>query len=243
VVHVAPPFRALHDLLWDFPRMRFTFIFAWRKAVRDIIERVDGDWKHVSGPVSAAMCHLKHIGVQWVAPFCIDIDGTRIQLLEVPPVHVYAVLRDHARVQLDIAFTRRIAQQRGWNSDAVLGRYANGVDWEFIRVLLRSPSVSLARKRALQVVAAGAFWSDERRWLAGYQPTPECSLCRDAVGDDAHFFRRGVRGSSTGYPLGANSGKAARHACRVRGPSLGSADGALPPPTPPQMETCPRDRA
>ncbi len=122
------------------------------------------------------------------APIRLTIDDTVIQLLEVPPLQVYAVLRDRARVQLDIAFIDRIAIQRGWNQAAVSERYCHGVDWEFIRAHLRSPALTPTKKRALQVLASGASWSDERRWLAGYQVTPECNLCHDAVGDDTHFF-------------------------------------------------------
>ncbi len=188
VLYVAPPFRAIHEMLWDFPRTRFHFIFAWRKAVREIVETDGSGWNRVAGPVSAAMCHLMSIKVRWEAPFRLTIDEDIVQLLEVPPSHVYAVLRDRARLMLDVAFIRRLAVQKGWERTSVDERYANGIDWDFVRVHLRSPALTPTKRRALQVLSAGAFWSDERRWLAGYQATPGCSICQDAVGDDAHYF-------------------------------------------------------
>ncbi len=69
VLHVAPTLKSLLSMLWDFPRSRAGFIFAWRRAVREVGQAVGGGWKAVAGPVGAAMCHLAQAGVAWPAPF------------------------------------------------------------------------------------------------------------------------------------------------------------------------------
>ncbi len=188
VTFVAPPFRAVHEYLWDFPRARFGFVNSWRMATREVIDAADGGWRCVKGPVTAAMNHLRDIGVGWPAPFRIVVDGHTIQILDVPPSHVYEVLRDAARRLLDSRLLERMARERAWDAAAVLRAYPDGIDWEFIRAQLRAPSLTPTRRRALQLVTAAAVWSDERRWLAGYADTPSCTTCFDKVGDDEHFY-------------------------------------------------------
>ncbi len=177
-------------MLWDFPGTRFLFIFAWRGAVRNIVEQQGNKWNSVGGPVAAAMCHLLPIGAKWPAPFRIDVgDGIEIDILKTPPRQVQAVLKDLARVHIDRALIKRPAARRMWDAPAVEARYANGIDWDYIRTTLMTPGLTATAKRALQVLTAGGFWSDERRWMHGYAPTPECTICHEAVGGDAHFFR------------------------------------------------------
>ncbi len=189
VLHAAPPLLAVAELLWDFPRMRHGFIYAWRAAVRATADAEEPVWDKANGPVIAAYCHVLQLGIKWVAPFRVDVgEGTIADILEVPPRQLYAVIQDRARVHIDKVFLRRIARQRGWNEDLVMQRYGNGVDWEYVRMVLNGPSITAKARRALEVVTAGAFWSDERRWLCNYTDTPGCTNCNEAVGDDAHFY-------------------------------------------------------
>ncbi len=185
--HPAPPLRALHELLWDFPQMRFTFVFAWRGAVRDFIDD-NRPWSKIRGPVGAAMCHLRRLGVQWVAPFRIVADTVPIDLLKVPPRQAYMFLQDVARVALDRQLVDRLAISRGWDRDSVAARYQKGIDWPMTRRILAAKNLQPTERRALQVAMAGGCWSDERRWLAGMTETPSCTLCNEEVGDEEHFF-------------------------------------------------------
>ncbi len=189
-VFAAPPFLSLLELLWDFPQTRFHLVLAWRGAHRDMDDVADSEaWKRVRGPVGAALCHLRQIDVRWDAPFRITFDGVTINILETSPRHTYAVLQDRARVQLDKAVITKLAERRGWNAESILPRYRLGIDWDFVRNLLRSPALTPTQRRGLQVLISGGFWSDERKWLNGYLNNPGCTVCGEAVGDDAHYFR------------------------------------------------------
>ncbi len=186
-VHPAPPLLYLLNLLFDFPRYRFNFVFAWRMATRDFVE-VEGQWKAIRGPVGAAMCHLRRLGASWPAPFRIVIGSVSIDICTTPPKQVYAYLRDSARVALDLQMLGNMITARAWDRSAVLERYKHGVDWDMMRRILASKSVSPVGRRALQIFMAGGFWSDERRWLSGLKEDPSCALCQEAVGDDEHFI-------------------------------------------------------
>ncbi len=186
-LHPAPPFRAISEALWDFPRLRFTFCFAWRRAVRDFVEN-EGTWTDIRGPVGAAFCHLRRIGAEWIAPFRISINDVIIDILVTPPKQVYAYLQDAARVSLDKAFVARMAADKGWNYQQVAERYKFGIDWAMVRAVLLSSSLRPTSRRALQVVQSGGFWSDERRWMNGLADNPECTTCHEAVGDEEHYF-------------------------------------------------------
>ncbi len=190
VLEVAPPLNCIAAMLWDFPGTRFAFVFAWRAAVRNIAEHSGNGWDKVNGPVAAAMCHLRQIGAKWTAPFRIQLEhDVQLDMLTLPPRQLYAVLQDRARVAIDRDLIRRLAVARAWDVDSVCRKYEDGIDWEYVRSVLLAPSLSAAARRALQVLTAGGFWSDERRWLNGYAPTPACATCNEAVGDDEHFFR------------------------------------------------------
>ncbi len=103
-------------------------------------------------------------------------------------MHVYEVLRDTVRRRLDCNLLERAGRERAWNIGAVQAAYADGIDWEYLRTQLRTPSLTPSRRRALQIVSAAAVWSDERRWLAGYAEEPTCTTCYEKVGDDEHFY-------------------------------------------------------
>ncbi len=85
IVYVAPTLRFVLAMLWDFPRTRFAFVYVWRRAVREIIEADKGGWQAVAGPVGAAMCHLKQIGVKWSAPSRLQWNDIVINILDTPP--------------------------------------------------------------------------------------------------------------------------------------------------------------
>ncbi len=91
-------------------------------------------------------------------------------------------------MSLDKAVLGRIAIDRGWDHDAILERYKFGIEWPMVRAVLRSKTFRPTARRALQVVQAGGFWSDERRWLCGLKEDPGCGTCQEAVGDDEHYF-------------------------------------------------------
>ncbi len=155
-IPAPPPFRAIIEALWDFPRLRFTFCFAWRRAVRDFVE-CKGAWTDIRGPVGAAFCHLRRIGVEWAAPFRISVDGVIIDVSATPPKQVYAYLQDAARVSLDKAFIARVAVDKGWNYQQIAENYKFGIDWPMVRAILSSSSLRPTSRRALQVVQAGGF--------------------------------------------------------------------------------------
>ncbi len=92
-------------------------------------------------------------------------------------------------MSLDKAAIGRIATERGWDHDAILKRYEHGIDWTMTRAVLRSLTTRPTARRALQVVQAGGFWSDERRWICQLKGDPSCETCQEAVGDDEHYFR------------------------------------------------------
>ncbi len=188
VLYPNPPLRALHDLLWDFPKARHSFVYAWRGAVR-MAEQCNGvPWKHINGPVSAATCHLLQLGATWPAPFRVKLGEHVVDLLTTPPLQLHALLQDRARVCLDTSMIQRLASQRAWNGHEVVHRYRYGIDWELIRSILEARTISPISKRALRVAITGSFWSDEKRWLAGYAADPGCTLCGEAVGDNDHFY-------------------------------------------------------
>ncbi len=187
VRHPAPPLLSLMNMLWDMPRTRFAYVYAWRQAVRDFVE--DGkDWKDIKGPVGAAMCHLRRVGVSWDAPFRVTINCNVIDFLVTPPKQVYAYLQHAARAATDRAMIQRLAEERGWHLGLVMERYKEGVDWQMLRAMMSSAAARPMEKRALQVASSGAFWSDERRWLNGLAPDPGCAVCGEAVGDASHFY-------------------------------------------------------
>ncbi len=185
VTYAAPSFVAVASMIWDLPRTRHHYIFAWRRAVRDIADTGAAQWDLINGPVSAAMCHLLRIGVRWVGPFAITWDINTINILDTSLLHVQALLRDRARVICDREMLQRLGGRRGWNKEQVDDRYRHGIDWECLRAHLRT--LKPVARKALQVAAAGGYWSDERRWLQGYAQSPECTSCNQAVGDDIHY--------------------------------------------------------
>ncbi len=85
VIHAAPSLKSILAMIWDFPRTRSGFVFAWRRAVREVKEGTENGWRAVAGPVGAAMCQLTQIGVNWPAPFRLQWEDITISILDLPP--------------------------------------------------------------------------------------------------------------------------------------------------------------
>ncbi len=66
--------------------------------------------------------------------------------------------------------------------------YAEGVEWESVRQLLREKDGALGprEKRALVVTACGGFWPEARRWRNGLRDSAECEACQHPYASDRH---------------------------------------------------------
>ncbi len=205
VLDPAPPLRQLLALLWDQPHSRQGFIECWN-ATSLVFARCGEAtaWKHIRGPISAAWAHLKRIDAQWTAPFTLRILSSDVDVLTTPPRQIYSILRAHARRHLDGMMIVRMLQDAAEeliDHDAVLSRYAEGIDWELLRTTLRNRRRDLTAHevRALEVVATGAFWPEARRWHAGMRGEGTCEACLTHTGTRRHRLQQcdGVVGHLT----------------------------------------------
>ncbi len=97
-------------------------------------------------------------------------------------------MRRHARQHLDLEMIRRIADDHGWDRDRIVDRYRHGVDWEFIRSVLRGKEGKLSGEErwAYELLLCGGFWPEDRRWRAGYMGHGTCAACSWEIGNIEH---------------------------------------------------------
>ncbi len=117
--------------------------------------------------------------------------------------------------------------------DAVLHQYAEGIDWELLRTVLRNRRRDLTAHevRALEVVATGAFWPEARRWRAGMRGEGTCEACLTHTGTRRHRLQQcdGVVGHLTWQQV---EGRIGREPSSVDDPGLAPlVIFALPPAT------------
>ncbi len=83
----------------------------------------------------------------------------------------------------------RMCEQQGWSRDDVLQAYPHGVDWQLLRdVVWKEADLSAAERHALLLVACDGYWTDERRWRAGYTGHGSCGVCLWETGSAGHSF-------------------------------------------------------
>ncbi len=147
-------------------------------------------WANVSGPVSAAYAHLEEIEAEWKTPFKVRILDRDVCLISTPPKQINKLLQEHARLHLDNKLIVKIAMSTGVDIDKVLHRYRHGIDWELIRCTLRNHDGDLEKLeiRGLEIITTLAYWSEERRWLAGMLGEASCRTCHSAIGNNPHHF-------------------------------------------------------
>ena len=141
--------------------------------------------------MSAAWAHLVAANMDWVSLFMVKSRGVDVQLLEFAPKRVYQFLAEHVRIRLDIELLDRHSEEFHVDTQTVLDRYAHGIDWESLRLLLdpkRSPLPPIQR-RALGLAATGALWDEHRKRLAGDLPSAPCLWCFSDTGTKEHRLR------------------------------------------------------
>ncbi len=189
VTHPNPPLMMISELLWDQPATRSVFMDAWRgcSKVRAHI-MPQHIWKNITGIVSAAWAHLDRVGAAWEKPFGIRLLDNVVNLLELPPAQLADILKAHARRYYDRQLIVTVANDEGLDVVSTLGRYQHGIDWGMIRSTISADNKQLdaGEKWAAELVCAGGFWSDEKRWRAGYLPTGSCRQCYQAIGTTSH---------------------------------------------------------
>ncbi len=188
VLYCAPPMQGVLSKVWDDVRARAVLVKMWLHARTDFTSSPAAThWKLVRGPVGAAMLHLWRAGCDWHKPFWIRALGQEIDLLKVPPLQVMSIIREQARITLDITLVKRLCTERGWDSEAVASKYCHGIDWDELRSALRRDSGLVpAESFALHVVACGGFWAEERKHAAGLRDDARCDACRNSIGSDLH---------------------------------------------------------
>ncbi len=188
VLKCNPPMEWVASKLWDEPRARAGLVKAWLKAREEVLDGDGGQkWVAMRGPFGAAMLHMARMGAAWHKPFWVRVLGREVSILDTPPLQLMELLKEHARLELDRKFLRRIGEARGWCLEQVLDRYAHGIDWDILRKELKGQSVlKESEKAALRIVAAGGFWAEDRKWRAGLRPTGTCDECLIDIGTDFH---------------------------------------------------------
>ena len=87
--------------VWDVPTCRAAFVRSWKAAKAD--SQLHGNkWQWVRGPVGAAWVSLHRVQAEWPSPFVVRLLGNDVNLLEVPPQQVKAIVQAHARRHLDL---------------------------------------------------------------------------------------------------------------------------------------------
>jgi hypothetical protein len=179
---------ALSDRIWEGRIPIAKFVAAWRHA-RECIEEHGSQWAWIRGPVGAAAAMLQRMGAKWKSPFVIGLLDNAVDLRRIPPLQLKEILRAHARRQLDRELIEKLVEVNSWQK-GTLGVYKHGIDWELLRNTLNGKVGGLApaARRALHVVAVGAFWPEERRWSLGVQGPGHgtCVACLEAIGNDVH---------------------------------------------------------
>ncbi len=134
------------------------------------------------------MAHLARVEAAWPRPFTIRALDEDINVLVTPPKQVMEILQTHARRYYDRTLIKRLCKENDWDEQAVTGRYAEGIEWETIRRMMRDSSgtVNAREKCALLNVVCGGFWPEERRWRHGLRSSPTCEACGMEVATPKH---------------------------------------------------------
>ncbi len=138
--------------------------------------------------VGAAMAHIRRLDAAWPTPFTMTFLGHEVDVLNTPPKQVEAIVRRHARRQLDLGLLKGLAKDHGWDCSAIEARYKHGIDWGIVRRILegRIGDLSGFERRAYEISLCRAFWPESRRWAAGYMECRNCAACGDVEGDLRH---------------------------------------------------------
>ncbi len=187
---------ALHAVcakLWDELAARFPYIKGWLQARRELAAtHPSSTHKFIRGPIGAAWAYLAEVGAEWHAPFRIGLLNQVINVLEVPPLQIRRILREHVRVELDRRLIEKVIRDEALPRDSVVSAYKHGIDWSLIRDVLRGKANPMipSTKWALQLLVTDAFWSDEKRLIWGYRGMGTCSGCFLEVGTRAHKLQQ-----------------------------------------------------
>ncbi len=140
--------------------------------------------------MSAARAHLLDIGAGWGHPFILTLNGQNINVLEVPPRQVRAILQDHIRQHLDAVLLERMCRAKSWDAEQVMAKYCHGIDWRLAREALSGKlgNLSPTGRRLAEVLMADGFWNDVRRWHAGYAAHGSCRACLWEQGSASHVL-------------------------------------------------------
>ncbi len=189
ILDCSAPVFALLSKLWDEPRCRSELVPLWRKASEEIAKAPERSrWKNIRGIVGASMAHILRIGGRWDKPYHFTLLEHEVDVLATPPRQVLIIMRRHARQQLDSIMLRRLADDHGWDRSRIADRYRHGVDWEFIRSVLRGKDGKLSGEErwAYEILLCGGFWPEDRRWRAGYVGHGTCAACSFDIGTIEH---------------------------------------------------------
>ncbi len=186
-----PPLLMLSKVLWDRPQFRAGVVSAWHKFHGDHKNSAPARaWAAVRGPVGAAYAHLLEVGAEWTAPFTIIIFDHPVDFLGTPPLQLQELLLEHARLHLDYNLLEHLCVEYSWPAADVMQVYKGGVDWPLIRRALNGKVGELGalERHALELLVCNGFWSDERRWKAGYQGHSSCRACAWEAGGIQHII-------------------------------------------------------
>ncbi len=186
-----PALEVVTARVWDDKRSRSQLVKMWLRA-RDELkdEPMKRRWAKINGPVRAAMAQLWEMGAEWTRPFYVTLLDHEIPILEIPPLQVMAIARAHARRHLDRVMLDELCATRGWDQTTVMNVYKHGIAWDTLRKLTHEAGSELTRpeKAALRLVACNGYWSEERRWLAGYKGHGSCEICCWELGTLKHSW-------------------------------------------------------
>ncbi len=197
-----PPLKMILDAVWDDPRIREKVAFAWRDvhegggaAAADAATHGDsihdtphGIWSRIKGPVSAANAPLLDVGASLPRPFLLWIMDHDVHILHPPPLQIMTILKAHVRRLLDRRCLRALCAAKGWVTDEVMNSYAEGIDWNLLRLILRGKVLRLPpiAYKALEVLCCNGIWWDARRWASGLEGHGSCRACLAATGSALH---------------------------------------------------------
>ncbi len=180
--------QAVLNRLWDRPQCRHRFVRTWSRARADLDDEHEGtNWASSRGPVGVAMLQLRRLGVKWAKPFVLGVGDHELKILEMPPLQTLEIIRHQGRIFMDKKLLERLCAQWNWPLAQVLQRYQHGIDWDLLRTAIwKSPRATSAETHALKVIVSGAFWTEERRWMAGMRGHGSCVVCSWESGSTLH---------------------------------------------------------
>ncbi len=184
-----PPLEAILAKLWEDTRSRSQLVKTWLRAKEEFTDDEENTrWRRSKGPVHAAMLQLIAVGAEWHKPFHLRLLDKEIPVLEVPPKQIIAVLKAHTRRYLDHVLLEKLSVTHGWDKNAVMSKYKNGINWKLLRdtIFSNDKQVTDAESHALKIVSCGGYWPAERRWLAGMRGMGTCEFCCQDIGSMKH---------------------------------------------------------